>query len=127
MKRFVSHVACMLGASWRRIAAALLMVSPQLPGGALARFGADEIAPNDRAGAYATGRCRAGFGEVRRRMRAGWQGGCQPCTLQPTLRRVVEALWKAPVPSGEWRYYDGTLCRISTMHLSGELRARTPR
>jgi oligosaccharide reducing-end xylanase len=34
----------------------------------------------------------------------------------------TEALWNAPIPSGENRYYDGMLYLMSLMHASGEFR-----
>jgi oligosaccharide reducing-end xylanase len=34
----------------------------------------------------------------------------------------TEALWKAPVPSGQYRYYDGMLYLMSLMHAGGEFR-----
>jgi oligosaccharide reducing-end xylanase len=37
-------------------------------------------------------------------------------------RAFVEALWNAPVPSGEQRYYDGMLYLMSMLHCSGNFR-----
>jgi oligosaccharide reducing-end xylanase len=34
----------------------------------------------------------------------------------------TEALWNAPVPSGQYRYYDGMLYLMSLMHAGGEFR-----
>jgi oligosaccharide reducing-end xylanase len=34
-------------------------------------------------------------------------------------KAFVDELWKTPVPSGEQRYYDGTLYLMSMMHCSG--------
>ena len=39
----------------------------------------------------------------------------------------VEALWNTPVPSGQWRYYDGMLYLLGLLHCSGEFRIWTPR
>lgn len=45
---------------------------------------------------------------------------------QPRALRFVDALWYAPVPSGEWRYYDGMLYLLGLLHCSGEFRIWTP-
>ena len=37
-------------------------------------------------------------------------------------RAFVDALWRMPVPSGQFRYYDGLLYLMSMMHASGEFR-----
>jgi len=37
-------------------------------------------------------------------------------------KAFVDALWKMPVPSGDYRYYDGMLYLMSMMHASGEFR-----
>jgi oligosaccharide reducing-end xylanase len=37
-------------------------------------------------------------------------------------KAFVEALWNAPVPSGEQRYYDGMLYLMSMLHSSGSFR-----
>ncbi len=42
-------------------------------------------------------------------------------------KKFTEALWNAPIPSGENRYYDGMLYLMSLMHLSGEFRIWEPR
>jgi oligosaccharide reducing-end xylanase len=42
-------------------------------------------------------------------------------------RRFVEALWKAEVPSGQQRYYDGTLYFMSLLHCSGQFRVWAPK
>ncbi len=39
----------------------------------------------------------------------------------------VDALWTAPMPSGDQRYYDGMLYLMSMMHCSGEFRIWEPR
>ncbi len=41
-------------------------------------------------------------------------------------RKFTEALWKAPIPSGQNRYYDGMLYLMSLMHVSGEFRIWPP-
>jgi oligosaccharide reducing-end xylanase len=46
---------------------------------------------------------------------------------QPVKDRFVEELWKAPVPSGHERYYDGMLYIMSLMHVSGKYRIWEPR
>ncbi len=38
----------------------------------------------------------------------------------------TEALWNTPIPSGQYRYYDGMLYLMSLMHLSGEFRVWGP-
>jgi oligosaccharide reducing-end xylanase len=43
-------------------------------------------------------------------------------TDRKRAKEFVEALWKAPVPSGQGRYYDGMLYLMSLMHCGGELR-----
>jgi oligosaccharide reducing-end xylanase len=37
-------------------------------------------------------------------------------------REFTEALWETPIPSGQYRYYDGMLYMMSLMHASGEFR-----
>jgi oligosaccharide reducing-end xylanase len=46
---------------------------------------------------------------------------------QPVRDRFVEELWKAPIPSGHERYYDGMLYLMSLMHVSGNFRIWGPR
>ena len=48
--------------------------------------------------------------------------GSLAATDGPTAKAFVDALWNAPVPSGEFRYYDGLLYLMSMMHCSGEFR-----
>lgn len=48
--------------------------------------------------------------------------GSAAATEGPVSKAFVEALWNAPVPSGEQRYYDGMLYLMSMMHCSGEFR-----
>lgn len=45
----------------------------------------------------------------------------------PAAKKFVEALWDAPVPSGQFRYYDGMLYLLSLLHCSGQFRIWTPR
>jgi oligosaccharide reducing-end xylanase len=45
----------------------------------------------------------------------------------PRKKDFVKALWDAPVPSGQFRYYDGMLYMMSLMHVSGEYRVIKPR
>ena len=40
--------------------------------------------------------------------------------------RFVEALWRAPVPSGRYRYYDGMWYLMGLMHCAGAFRIWTP-
>ena len=42
-------------------------------------------------------------------------------------RKFTEALWNAPIPSGQSRYYDGMLYMMSLMHLGGEFRIWSPK
>jgi oligosaccharide reducing-end xylanase len=37
-------------------------------------------------------------------------------------KQFVEALWNAPIPTGQWRYYDGMLYMLGMLHCSGEFR-----
>lgn len=46
---------------------------------------------------------------------------------KPQTRQFVQALWNAPIPSGEQRYYNGMLYLMSLMHCSGEFRIWTPK
>jgi oligosaccharide reducing-end xylanase len=36
-----------------------------------------------------------------------------------TGKPFVQNLWSAPIPTGQWRYYDGTLYAIALLHVSG--------
>ena len=40
--------------------------------------------------------------------------------------RFVDELWRAEVPRGTWRYYDGMLYLMSLLHVSGQFRAYLP-
>ncbi|HSY73655.1 MAG TPA: glycosyl hydrolase family 8, partial [Alloacidobacterium sp.] len=42
-------------------------------------------------------------------------------------RQFVEALWNAPIPSGQQRYYDGMLYIMSLMHAGGRFRIWAPK
>ena len=44
-----------------------------------------------------------------------------------TAPGYVRALWEAPIPSGQWRYYDGMLYTMALLHTSGRFRIWTPR
>ena len=52
--------------------------------------------------------------------------GSLAATDGPTSKAFVDALWNAPVPSGEERYYDGMLYLMSMMHCGGEFRIIRP-
>jgi oligosaccharide reducing-end xylanase len=45
----------------------------------------------------------------------------------PHAKDFVNALWDAPIPSGQLRYYDGMLYLLSLLHCSGEFRIWTPK
>jgi len=45
----------------------------------------------------------------------------------PHAKDFVRALWDAPVPSGQMRYYDGMLYLMSLMHCGGEFRIWGPK
>lgn len=47
-------------------------------------------------------------------------------TNRERARAFEEALWNAPVPSGQGRYYDGMLYLLSWLHASGNFRIYTP-
>ena len=44
----------------------------------------------------------------------------------PRAKQFVEALWNMPVPTGQWRYYDGMLYMLATLHCCGEFRIWHP-
>jgi oligosaccharide reducing-end xylanase len=48
--------------------------------------------------------------------------GSLAATDGPESKAFVDALWNTPVPSGEYRYYDGLLYLMSMMHCSGNFR-----
>ena len=41
--------------------------------------------------------------------------------------KFVEALWKAEIPSGRYRYYDGMWYLMGLLHCSGEFRIWEPK
>jgi oligosaccharide reducing-end xylanase len=45
----------------------------------------------------------------------------------PQAKQFVAALWNAPIPSGQFRYYDGMLYLMSLMHVSGNFRIWNPK
>lgn len=45
----------------------------------------------------------------------------------PRWKEFVKALWDLPIPSGQGRYYDGTLYLLSMLHVSGEFRVWAPK
>jgi oligosaccharide reducing-end xylanase len=45
---------------------------------------------------------------------------------QPRAKQFVEALWNTPVPTGQWRYYDGMLYLFGLLHCSGEFHIWPP-
>jgi oligosaccharide reducing-end xylanase len=48
-------------------------------------------------------------------------------TDRTRAKLFTEALWNAPIPSGQYRYYDGMLYLMSLMHVSGEFRIWAPK
>ena len=48
-------------------------------------------------------------------------------TDRKRAKKFVEALWNAPIPSGQGRYYDGMLYLMSLMHCGGEFRIWAPK
>jgi endo-1,4-beta-D-glucanase Y len=42
---------------------------------------------------------------------------------RPSDWLFVDALWKTPLASGEWRYYNGCLQMLSLLHVSGKFKA----
>jgi oligosaccharide reducing-end xylanase len=44
----------------------------------------------------------------------------------PRATQFVEAFWNTPVPTGQFRYYDGMLYLLGMLHCSGEFRIWTP-
>jgi oligosaccharide reducing-end xylanase len=45
---------------------------------------------------------------------------------QPHAQQFVTEFWNAPVPSGQFRYYDGMLYLLGLLHCSGEFRIWLP-
>jgi len=48
-------------------------------------------------------------------------------TNRERAARFVDALWRAQIPSGQYRYYDGMWYLMGLLHCSGEFRIWTPR
>ena len=46
---------------------------------------------------------------------------------QPRARKFLDELWNTPVPSGQFRYYNGMLYLLALLHCSGEFRIWAPR
>jgi endo-1,4-beta-D-glucanase Y len=44
----------------------------------------------------------------------------------PEAKRFVQDLWDMPVPTGEWRYYNGLLYMLGLLHTSGEFKIYAP-
>jgi oligosaccharide reducing-end xylanase len=47
--------------------------------------------------------------------------------IQSRASRFVEALWNAPIPSGQYRYYDGMWYLMALLHCGGEFRIWPPK
>jgi len=45
----------------------------------------------------------------------------------PRAKQFVKALWELPIPSGQGRYYDGTLYLMAMLQCSGEFRVWPPK
>ena len=45
---------------------------------------------------------------------------------QPRARKFVDELWRTPVPTGQYRYYDGMLYLLGMLHCSGEFKIWPP-
>jgi oligosaccharide reducing-end xylanase len=45
---------------------------------------------------------------------------------KPLARKFVKELWRTPVPTGQWRYYDGLLYMMGLLHCGGEFRIWPP-
>ncbi len=46
---------------------------------------------------------------------------------RPRAQKFVEALWKTPVPDGEYRYYNGLLYLLAQLHCGGEFKIWMPK
>ena len=44
----------------------------------------------------------------------------------PRAKQFAEALWNTPVPTGQWRYYNGLLYLMALLHCSGEFQVWMP-
>jgi len=47
-------------------------------------------------------------------------------STHPQRLQFVEALWQQPLPSGQYRYYDGMLYLMALLHVSGQFQAWLP-
>ncbi|MFN6971653.1 MAG: glycosyl hydrolase family 8 [Rheinheimera sp.] len=47
-------------------------------------------------------------------------------STHPQALQFVEALWQQPLPSGQYRYYDGMLYLMALLHVSGQFQAWLP-
>jgi oligosaccharide reducing-end xylanase len=54
-------------------------------------------------------------------------GGALAATDRARAKKFTEALWNAPIPSGQNRYYDGMLYLMSLMHCGGDFRIWAPK
>lgn len=48
------------------------------------------------------------------------------CANTPVAGQFVDTLWKHPIPTGKWRYYDGMLYTFALLHLSGNFKVHAP-
>jgi oligosaccharide reducing-end xylanase len=48
------------------------------------------------------------------------------CATHPRTWQFVEDIYERPVPTGQWRYYDGMLYMMAMLHLSGNFRIYAP-
>lgn len=48
------------------------------------------------------------------------------CASTPNAWRFVDELWKAQLPTGKWRYYDGVLYMFGLLHVSGNYKIYKP-
>jgi oligosaccharide reducing-end xylanase len=53
-------------------------------------------------------------------------GAASLAATDPRAWEFVEALWELTPPSGQWRYYDGLLQFMATLHASGNFRIYAP-
>lgn len=44
----------------------------------------------------------------------------------PASKRFIKDFWDAPIPAGQWRYYDGMLHLLGLLHCSGQYRIWAP-
>ena len=44
----------------------------------------------------------------------------------PRAKQFVEEFWNAPIPTGQYRYYDGMLYLLGLLHCSGEFHIWNP-